>query len=550
MPTIEKRIDVALGNAEADLVIRNARIFHLTTGDFETADIAISDGMIVAVGTGYKGLCECDATGLTAVPGFIDAHVHVESSLMAPAEYEKMVLRHGVTTVFCDPHELANVVGTRAFEFFAEASRFLSLDMRVRLSSCVPSTHLETAGAEVTSQDLKEWKEKLPQAGLAEFMNVPGVLFKDREVLSKIALFDYIDGHAPLLSGNGLNAYIAAGVKNDHECSNLDEAREKLRRGMKILIREGSVAQQLNALLPLLTLENSMNVAFCTDDRNPFDIKVLGHIDAMISRAIAAGVSPLVAYRAASYASAQIMGLNDRGVIAPGKRADIVLLSDFEDCKIQNVFANGRLVCDEMFAAKPSQDLKPFENTVKCRSVTKDNFAMPQPTEGAPVIGIIEHSLITEYLKAPMDDIALISVLERHGKNGNISKAYVHGFKLKKGAIASSVGHDSHNICVVGASPDDMAVAVNALRDAQGGFTVAIDGKVAAMLPLPVAGLMSDQDEETVISQLTALRNAARETGCTLDDPFMQLAFIPLPVIPFLKLTDKGLVDVQAFKLI
>ena len=547
---LEKRIDVAMGRQEADLVIKNVRIFHLTTGEFETADIAVTDGIIAGVGSGFKTNCECDATGLTAVPGFVDPHIHIDSSMLSPFEFQKMVLPHGVTTVFCDPHELANVIGAAAFEFISKAAPSLALDMHVRLSSCVPATHLETSGGEISAKVLEEWKQRLPDAGLAEFMNVPGVLFKDPEVMKKLSMFDKIDGHCPFLSGNGLNAYIAAGVSNDHECSTMEEAMEKLRRGMNILIREGSVAQELNKLMPLITLENSMQIAFCTDDRHPYDVLLEGHIDTMIARAIAAGRPPLAVYRASSYSSARIMGLTDRGLIAPGKRADIVLLSDFEKCKVQTVFAKGRLVCDEMFASAPPIDLTPLRNTVKCKEVTAADFEMAPPVEGTPVIGLREFSLISDYLKYPVDDLAMISVVERHGKNGNISHAYVHGFGLKKGAIACSVGHDSHNLCVVGTNAADMAAAVNALRESQGGGAVVIDGKVIALIPLPLAGLMTDQPMEVLIAQSEKIREAAKETGCPLQEPFMQLAFLPLPVIPFLKLTDKGLVDVQNFELI
>lgn len=547
---LEKLIDVAMGRLDADLVIRNVRIFHLTTGEYETADIAVSDGVIAGVGSGFRTQCECDATGLTAVPGFVDPHIHLESSMMTPFAFQKMVLPHGVTTVFCDPHELANVIGPAAFDFISKAAPTLVLDMRLRLSSCVPATHLETSGGVVTSKDLEEWKRRLPDSGLAELMNVPGVLYKDPEVMKKIAMFDAIDGHCPFLSGNELNAYIAAGVSNDHECSTLEEAKEKLRRGMNILIREGSVGQELNKLMPLITLEHSMQIAFCTDDRNPYDVMLEGHIDTMIARAIAAGCSPLAVYRASSYSSARIMGLTDRGLIAPGMRADIVLLSDFEKCKVQTVFANGRLVCEEMFAEEPPIDLSPLRNTVKCKEVTASDFEMAPPVEGTPVIGLREFSLISDYLKYPVDDLNMISVVERHGKNGNISHAYVHGFGMKKGALACSVGHDSHNICVVGTNPADMAAAVNALRESQGGSVVVIDGKVIALLPLPLAGLMSDQPMEVIIAQTEQIREAAKQTGTPLQEPFMQLAFLPLPVIPFLKLTDKGLVDVQKFELL
>ena len=549
--SIPKLIDVAQGNSLADLVVKNVRIFHLTDGSFETADVAIANGVIAGVGKDYEGTEVINGTGLTAVPGFIDAHCHVESSMVTPFEFARAVLPHGVTTAFCDPHELANVAGTAAFQYFFQAAAVSPMDLRVRLSSCVPATHLETSGAEVTVADLAEWKKRHPEAGLAEMMNVPGVLFQDPQVLEKMALFDFIDGHCPLLGGKALNAYIAAGVRNCHECCNLTEAQEKLRRGMQVLIREGTAARNLDDLLPLLNVETSPFCSFCTDDRNPLDVQEKGHLDSMVARCIAKGVPPLAAYRAASWSTANAMQLTDRGLVAPGQRADIVLLKDLETCQIATVIAKGRVVNDALFDKSAQPDGASFRNSIKLRAVTAADFPFVH-AENAPVIGVIDGSLLTEHLHLPTKspEIQRVAVLERYGKNGNIALGWVKGFGLKRGAIASSVGHDSHNVCVVGTNPEDMAVAVNALRESQGGFAVAMDGKVADVLPLPLGGLMSDQPMEVVADQLRTLRQALLATGCTLEAPTLQLAFIPLPVIPHLKLTDKGLVDVDKFQLL
>ena len=544
-------ISVALKRVKADLVIKNANIFHLTTGKFELADIAIVDGLIAGIGHGYPADAEFDAQGRTAVPGFIDAHAHIESSMVTPRQFEQCVLPHGVTTVACDPHELANVVGEAAFEYFFSAAEGMDLDMQVRLSSCVPATPLETAGAAITADVLKNWHQRYPSAWLAEFMNVPGVLFEDPEVMAKLRLFDYIDGHCPLLSGDGLNAYVFTGIRNCHETSTVQEAEEKISRGMHIFIREGTAARNLDELMPIITLQNAPYIAFCTDDRNPLDIAEKGHLDSIIAHVIAAGVDPLVAYRVASMSASGVLGLHDRGLIAPGKRADIVLLDDLKTCKVAATFTKGKLFSPNEIPILDAPD--PFLHTVCCREVTADDFIVPKHGADTPVIGVRDGSIITDYLRMDPDkeeDVLPMAVLERHGKNGNIGHAFVHGFGMKRGALASSVGHDSHNLCVVGTNMTDMAVAVNALRQSQGGLCVAIDGNVAGLLPLPVAGLMSNLPHSVVEKQIRAVRAAAKLTGTSLHEPFMMLAFLPLPVIPFLKLTDRGLVDVQKFQII
>lgn len=550
--SLEERIAVARGERPASLVIRNVRIFHLTTGEVEQGDIAVdSEGVIAGIGGDYRGGREFDGHGLFAVPGFIDAHVHLESSMLLPREYEAQVLKHGVTTAVCDPHEMANVVGEDAFRFYFDAAERLTMALEVRLSSCVPATDLETSGARIGADRLLEWHRKYPKAALAELMNVPGVLFRDPEVLRKVKEFDYIDGHCPLLSGKDLCAYVSAGVKNCHESSILSEAKEKILRGMQVLIREGSAARNLDALIPLITLENSPFLAFCTDDRSPLDMEEFGHIDRMVSRAISGGAPVLAAYRVACWSAAQAMGFWDRGLVAPGRRADILLLSDLESCSIEEVFVKGVSLKELSYSEEDVEETGFLRGTVKCREVSAADFER-HPTGIRPVIGVSDGSLVTDFLKldASSGDVLPVSVVERHGRTGNISHGLVHGFGLTSGAIASSVGHDSHNICVVGTNAADMAVAVNALRESQGGFAVARDGEVTGLLPLPLAGLISDQRCDVLMSQLRDVRSAVRDLGCPLHEPFLQLAFIPLPVIPHLKLTDMGLVDVDKFQLL
>ena len=562
---LKRYIDSALGKVKADLVIKNVRIFHLTDGTVETGDIAVTDGVITGVGSSYCGTTQVDGSGLYAVPGFLDSHVHLESSMLLPSEYEKLLLAHGVTTAVCDPHELANVLGEEAFSFFAEQASSLVLDLQIHVSSCVPATPFDSAGAEVDAKTLKKWKEKIPHTALAELMNVPGLLCGDPEVLEKAASFDRIDGHCPLLSGKELNAYAAAGVNNCHESTTPAEAQEKLRRGLQVLIREGSASKDLQALIPLITVENSPFLAFCTDDRNPLEITEEGHIDSMIRKAIAGGASPLAAYRVASWSGAQAMGLTDRGLLAPGKRADIVLVSDLNQCDVQKVICRGKVLEEDFFRSRRISSIpEHFLHTVKCSPVEEKDLYIPagEPGSKTAVIGIRENSIITDFLLEDVivrnggkiscveQDILKAVVLERHGKNGNTGLGFVRGFGLQKGAIASSVGHDSHNLCCVGSNDADMVCALNTLLDMQGGFVAVQDGVVLAKLPLALGGLLSTAPAEEVRQALKELHKAASSLGCPLSDPFLSLAFITLPVIPFLKLTDRGMFDTVKFSLL
>jgi adenine deaminase len=557
-------IDQARGKAPADLVIKSVGIFDLTSGELATGDIAIAGDRIVGTYQSYSGATEIDGRGLVAVPGFIDSHVHCESSLVTPLEFDRCVVPRGTTTAICDPHEICNVLGVPGLRFFLESAAVTVMDLRVQLSSCVPATHLETSGARLDAEDLLPFKHHPKVLGLAEFMNVPGVLNKDPGALAKLAAFSdsHIDGHSPLLSSYDLNAYIAAGVRNCHETTSAAEAREKLAKGMQVLVREGTVSKDLAALAELITTERAPFLAFCTDDRNPLDIAEEGHVDYLIRAAIGRGVRPLDAYRAASWSAARHFGLVDRGLVAPGQRADIVLLEDLATCKVHSVICRGAPVTPDRFRTRPDVPLVGLAS-VKLRPVTPATFGMPAGAGGPPpVIGIQPGKILTDrlaldialldgaYVADVARDILKVAVLGRHNDHGRVGRGLVKGFGIVRGAIASSIGHDSHNVCVIGCSDSDMALAVNRLVELQGGFAAACDGRITAELALPVAGLMSDQPFETVDQGLRRLRAAVAELGTKLHEPFLQMAFLALPVIPHLKITDLGLVDVDQFALV
>jgi adenine deaminase len=557
-------IDQARGKGPADLVIKSVGIFDLTSGETTVGDIAIAGDRIVGTHEAYSGATEIDGRGLLAVPGFIDSHVHCESTLVPPLEFDRCVVPRGTTTAICDPHEICNVLGVRGLRFFLKCAEVTVMDLRVQLSSCVPATHLETSGARLEAKDLLPFKTHPKVLGLAEMMNVPGVLNKDPSVMHKLAAFSdvQIDGHSPLLSSYDLNAYIAAGIRNCHETTSAAEAREKLAKGMQILIREGTVSKDLAALAELLTTERAPFLALCTDDRNPLDIAEEGHIDYMIRAAIGRGVRPLDAYRAATWSAARHFGLFDRGLVAPGQRADVVLLEDLATCRVHSVICRGAPVTPDRFRTRPDVALVGLDS-VKLRPVTADTFHVPIGTgESPPVIGIRPGNILTDRLAINVSsregafvadmalDILKVAVLGRHNRHGNVGHGFVRGFGLRRGAIASSVGHDSHNVCVIGCTDSDMVVAVNRLIKLKGGFVAAADGKVTAELALPVAGLMSDRPFEEVEQGLRTLRQAVSAMGTALHEPFLQMAFLALPVIPHLRITDMGLVDVDKFELV
>lgn len=563
MNDLERRIAQARGDQPADLVLRGGRVFDLITGSFIDGDVAICGAHVAGVGAAYEGREIIDVSGMTLVPGFIDTHLHVESSLVTPYEFDRCVTPRGITTAICDPHEIANVIGLDGIRYFQQASDGLLMDLRVQLSSCVPSTDMETSGARLTADDLRQVMGHPSGIGLAEFMNYPGVIHRDPAAMEMLRLFAdrHVDGHCPLLSGRDLNAYIAAGIRTEHEATAADEALEKLRKGMRVLIREGSVSKDLRALQPVLTDLTAPYMCLCTDDRNPLDIGEHGHLDYMIRTLIQMGTPALAAYRAASLSAAEAFGLADRGLIAPGLRADIVALDSLEGCHAQMVLCGGKRVDDDAFAARI--EIAPVgRGSVRAPEVSAGDFRCTGNRAETPVIGIVEGKIITRHLTEeitpedgdkrpdPARDLMRIAVIERHGKNGNIATGFVHGFGIARGAIASTVCHDHHNIAVVGADYDDMALAANRLSQIEGGFVVARDGRILAELALPVAGLMSLLPFEEVRDSLADLRRAARELGVTLEEPFLQLAFLALPVIPALKITDRGMVDVEKFEII
>ena len=561
--TLARAIAAGAGREPADLVIADVEMLDVITGAVTRTDIAIVGDRIVGTHARYEGRERIDAKGLACAPGFIDTHCHIESSLVTPQEFDRCVLTHGVTTLICDPHEIANVLGIDGIRYFLAASERMAMDLRVNLSSCVPSSDFETSGAALTAADLLPFADHPKVIGLAEFMDFPGVIAADADALDKLVAFQtrHIDGHAPLVSGRDLNAYLAAAIRTDHEATSASEAREKLAKGMAILIREGSVSKDLEALGEVLDADTASFVALCTDDRNPLDIAEEGHLDYMIRRLIAAGRPRHAVYRAASWSGANAFGLRDRGLVAPGWRADLVLLESLDECRVERVIAGGRPVGDALFAERAA--LEPVGlQSVKRAPVSADDFRIPSRRNRVPVIGVTPGRIITEHLELDIEsrsgelvadleqDAIKCAVLARHGRNDNVGRCMVHGFGLRRGAIASSVGHDSHNITVVGVDGSDMAAAVNRIIEMQGGFVVAAGGEVRAELALPLAGLMSLEPFEVVRVGLEALRSAARELGCTLPEPFLQVAFLPLPVIPHLKITDLGLFDVDRLTLV
>ncbi|MCV2866325.1 adenine deaminase [Defluviimonas sp. WL0075] len=558
---LEALIDQARGLVPADLVLRGGTVLDTVTGDLLTGDVAICGDTIVGICDSYEGRAVIDVSGKYLVPGFIDTHLHIESSCVTPFEFDRCVCPKGITTAICDPHEIANVAGVEGIRYFLDASAHTLMDIRVQLSSCVPSTEMETAGARIGAEDLIALRDHPAVIGLAEFMNYPGVINKAPGALAKLDAFrgQHIDGHAPLLRGKDLNAYLSTGIRTEHEATTAAEALEKLRKGMRILIREGSVSKDLEALTPLLTERNSPYICLCTDDRNPLDIAEHGHLDHMIRTAIARGADPFAVYRAASLSAAEAFGLKDRGQIAPGKRADIVVMEDLATCRARVVICGGKVADDAAFAAR--RTIAPVaRHSVKPPAIAAASFRCAGNRAETPVIGILPGKIITAHLTEdilpdagdkrpdPARDLARVAVIERHGRNGNVATGFVRGFEIASGAIAATVCHDHHNIVAVGVDYADMALAANRLKEIEGGFAVVRDGRILAELALPIAGLMSLEPFEIVEEKLRALRAAARMLGVALEEPFLQMAFIALPVIPHLKITDHGMVDVDRFE--
>lgn len=559
---IEKRIAQGRGDEPADLVLKGGEVWCMATGERIPGDVAICGDMIVGIGADYEGKQVIDVTGTVLVPGFIDTHLHIESSCVTPSEFDRCVTPRGVTTAICDPHEIANVTGAAGIHYFLDASDQMLMSLRINLSSCVPSSPMETSGAALGAADLMALANHPAVIGLAEFMNYPGVINRDPDCIEKLTAFAdrHIDGHAPLLSGRDLNAYITAGIRTEHEATTAAEAIEKLQKGMRILIREGSVSKDLDALAPVLTPLTAPYMCLCTDDRNPLDISEEGHLDSMIRRLLAHGCDPLAVYRAASLSAAEAFGMKDRGQISPGKRADIVILGDVDNCDVTQVICGGIPVEPGAFANRKMQ-AEIGRNSVHLPTLEAKSFRLPGSGK-TPVIGIQPGRILTDHLirdvpdtngdRVPdaQKDLARISIVERHGKNGNIANGLVTGFGMKSGAIGSTVCHDHHNIALVGMDYVDMAIAAQRLAEIGGGFVVVRDGNIMAELALPIGGLMSNQSFEHVHDALISLRKAARDLGVVLHEPFLQLAFLALPVIPHLKITDHGMVDVDRFTVI
>ena len=557
----QRIIAVAAGREKADLVLKNAKYLNVFSNEFLCGDIAVANGLIAGVGK-YDGKTEIDVSGKLVLPGFIDAHIHLESSMVTPAEFAKAVVAHGTTTVITDPHEITNVMGIDGVEYMIQASQNLPIDVHFMMPSCVPATEIDESGAELDCKDIDLYLDNKKVLGLAEMMNYVGVINGDKNVLSKIvtsqAHHKKIDGHAPELSGNDLNAYIAAGVYSDHECSTFENALEKLRKGQFIMIREGTAAHNLKALMPLLTQQYYSRCMFATDDKHPSDLLYGGHIDYIVKQALKNGADPIVTLKTATHHAARYFLLNNKGAIASGYLADIVVVDNLEDFNVETVFKCGKLVFDgevKDFSA-PTVDEKLAEkcfDTFHLDSVTPSSFKVDGKLG---LIGLVGGELLTRNLGTAdkidvENDILKIACIERHKGTNHIGVGYVKGYSLKSGAVATSVAHDSHNIITVGCNDDDIAVAVNAIKDSKGGIAVVQNGKIKALLELPIAGLMSDEPLTTVNEKLENAKSSAYELGADKSiDPFMTLSFLSLPVIPSLRITTKGVFDAENWKML
>lgn len=557
----QRIIAVAAGREKADLVLKNAKYLNVFSNEFLCGDIAVANGLIAGVGK-YDGKTEIDVSGKLVLPGFIDAHIHLESSMVTPAEFAKAVVAHGTTTVITDPHEITNVMGIDGVEYMIQASQNLPIDVHFMMPSCVPATEIDESGAELDCKDIDLYLDNKKVLGLAEMMNYVGVINGDKNVLSKIvtsqAHHKKIDGHAPELSGNDLNAYIAAGVYSDHECSTFENALEKLRKGQFIMIREGTAAHNLKALMPLLTQQYYSRCMFATDDKHPSDLLYGGHIDYIVKQALKNGADPIVVLKTATHHAARYFLLNNKGAIASGYLADIVVVDNLEDFNVETVFKRGKLVFDgevKDFSA-PTVDEKLAEkcfDTFHLDSVTPSSFKVDGKLG---LIGLVGGELLTRNLGTAdkidvENDILKIACIERHKGTNHIGVGYVKGYSLKSGAVATSVAHDSHNIITVGCNDDDIAVAVNAIKDSKGGIAVVENGKIKALLELPIAGLMSDEPLTTVNEKLENAKSSAYELGADKSiDPFMTLSFLSLPVIPSLRITTKGVFDAENWKML
>lgn len=563
-------IDVAAGRKPPDLVLKNGRIVNVASHDIHEGDVAIAGDRIASIGR-CDGPHTIDLKGAYVCPGFIDAHVHIESSLLSVPEFARVVAAHGTTAVIADPHEFANVMGTEGISFVLRSAKYAPIDIYVMLSSCVPASPLESAGASLTAEDLEPYLANPWVLGLAEMMNYPGVIAAQDDVLAKIAMAQHriVDGHAPGVSGRDLGAYAASGIMSDHECIRADEAAEKLRQGFYIMIREGSQTRNLRALLPLVTPATADRFMFCTDDKDVRDLLEEGQIDYMVRTAISMGMDPILAVRLATSSAAKYFGLRDLGAVLPGRQANITVLNDLKDCRVSRVYHRGQLVAEGGQCVAPRNEAAskiPLRSSVNVAYIHLEDFAIPAPPGATPenpprihLMHVLENRIDTErsveksavynglLVADPIRDIAKMVVIERHRASGEIGRAFVRGFGLRSGAIASTVAHDAHNLIVVGVDDADMLKAAVRLVKLHGGLVVVEAGQVLAEVPLPVAGLVSVERAETAADQLRALAAAAKRLGCPLDQPFMALSFLSLSVIGKLKLTNQGLIDVEKF---
>lgn len=559
-------IRVAQGLEPADLVLKNAEVFHVYTGEFILCDIAIADGYIAGTGS-YFGIEEIDMQGRYITPGFIDAHVHIESSMLTPYQFAKAALPCGVTTIVTDPHEIANVCGAKGIQYMLDATEQLPLNVYFMLPSCVPATDFEDSGAVLLAEDLEPFMEHPRVLGLAEVMNAPGVLQQDENVMAKLEMAGKgrIDGHAPGLTSSQLMGYAAAGITTDHECITKEQALDRLRAGIKVMLREGSAAKNMRGLLPTVNPDTAPYFMFCADDKIPAELLDSGYINYMVKAAIEEGVSVANALQIATINAARHYGIKDAGAILPGRRADLLVFDNLDEWKPRQVYKDGRLAVDNgrLLQEGRNCDNSSLEHTVNLAPVTVESFRLPLKTEMANVIGLVPYQIVTNKAVLSVkrvdgcavsdveNDILKLAVLERHHATGNIGLGLVKGFGLKRGALASTVGHDSHNLIVIGTNDEDMLAAVQELQRIGGGICIAEDGQIRGVLPLPVGGLMTNEPALMVAKQQAEMIALAREMGVPeFYSPFLTLAFLSLPVIPSLKLTDRGLVDVDSFKFI
>ncbi len=563
MVTNEELIDVAMKRKPCDLILKNGNIVNVFSGEIHSCDIGIYKNKIIGLDD-YSARKEVDIKGMYVCPGFFDGHVHIESSMVTLREYAKAVVPKGTTSVVADPHEIANVLGLEGIKYMLETSDGLPMNVFLMLSSCVPATTLETSGASLSAFDLSLFLGSPNVLGLAEVMNYLGVINKEPDMMAKIsgAKGKRIDGHAPELRGNGLNAYVAAGIKSDHECTTLEEASEKLKRGMYIMIREGTTAKNLLSLLPLVNPKNSSRLFFVTDDKNPNDLLKEGHINSMIKTAIEHGIDPIRAIQMATLNTSEYFKIDDLGAIAPGYRADVVVFDNFNDFNIKLVFKDGVLVAKNGKLTKRIVAPKkvPLRSTINVKWIEIDDFRIRAKSEFAKVIELVPDQIITRKsikrikvenglaVSDVENDTLKISVIERHMASGNIGLGFTKGFNLKRGALASSVSHDSHNIIILGTNDGDMYKAAVRIVKLRGGLVVVNNGEVVEELPLPIGGLISENSLEEVAGRIDRLNLEAGKLGCGLGDPFMMLSFLTIPVIPELRLTDKGLVDANEMR--